>query len=111
MTQKTDPQIKDETSRQRAYDESATTPAQGDNPPPETDRGFLRNDGAPRPAVEGGKSLEREDKLVVAPSDERHPNAPDTLNADTGAKRSDAADGDIPSAAQELSDAYTLAEK
>lgn len=34
MTQKTDPQIKDETSRQRAYDESATTPEQGDNPPP-----------------------------------------------------------------------------
>jgi|GEM_PF-2671271 len=100
----TDVQRRDETSRQRAYDEPAERVS-------ETDRGVLRDDGQPRPPAEDDDEprIDEDRSPVYTPDDERHPNAPDTLMADMGAKPRTSGDAaqDTPISREELEDSYS----
>lgn len=89
MDRKSDPQARDEASRQRAHDPGP--PADARRP----DRGVLRDDGGPRPAGEGEDALDRDETPVIDPADPRHPPPPDTMGADTGPKPGQPA-GDDP---------------
>lgn len=87
-----DTQRRDEISRQRGYGETThRDEAENAGIAGETraapDRGMLRDDGQPKPSVEGDAALDRAGLPPVSPDDERHPNAPGTLNADKGAKK------------------------
>lgn len=77
------------------------------------EHGFLRDDGQkdrPVPettAQEDGPRLDVGANPVISPDDERHPNAPATLNADKGARKGEAnANSDIVNT-NELRDAYS----
>lgn len=55
----------------------------------DTDRGALRDDGQkdrPESEAEKAERLDEGNTPVVHPRDGRHPNSPETLNADKGAK-------------------------
>jgi hypothetical protein len=98
-----DARRRDETSRQRAYDEAAERVS-------DTDRGMLRDDGQPRPTAGGHEArIDEESSPVYTPDDERHPNAPDTLMADMGAKPRTSGDAaqDTPISREELEDSYS----
>ena len=115
-----DPQRRNDLSQQRGDGETPgreDTEQAGyrgtDSEAQEGEHGFLRDDGQKdRPEV-SGTAAERTQRLdegnnpVLMPRDGRHPNTPDTLNADTGAADTRAgALKQVPDT-QELEDAYS----
>ena len=73
-----------------------------------SDHGVLRDDGQKdRPVAEGaGTHLDEGNNPVLMPSDERFPNAPDTLNADKGSRPAEETANRENLNTQELVDAY-----
>ncbi|MFC7291795.1 hypothetical protein [Hirschia litorea] len=72
-TKPLDAQQIDEKNRQRGYDEVTPEDAV------QVDRGVFRDDGQPKPSSPYARKMERSDKSVKTPDDERHPNTPDTV--------------------------------
>jgi hypothetical protein len=114
----------DEVSRQRGYGEThhakqgATTNGPVDTagfPQPPgaedgADRGVLRDDGQPRPTADDSEPrLDEDGRPVFSPDDDRHPNAPDTLMSDMGAKSRASSDGpqETPVSREELEESYS----
>ncbi|KCZ48185.1 hypothetical protein [Hyphomonas pacifica] len=114
-----DPQRREDLSEQRGDGE---TPGRKDTDqagfrrgegPRDGEHGFLRDDGQkdrPQPdetAADRAEHLDEGNNPVLMPRDGRHPNAPDTLNADKGAES--ARPGALKPApdTQELEDAYS----
>lgn len=111
----TDPQRKQDVSQQRGYGE---TPGRSDetagagfragqSPGPEEDHGILRDDGQPRPVGEAGRHIDVQSSPVISPDDDRSPNMPAMLGADTGSRK--ATPGAIKPApgTAEFKDAYS----
>ena len=77
------------------------------------EHGFLRDDGqkdrpdAPGTAAERAQRLDEGNNPVLMPRDGRHPNAPETLNADTGAEATKAGAKTPAPDTQELEDVYS----
>jgi len=109
----------DEVSRQRGYGETHQAKQGGTTDAPvdtagftqapgaegDADRGVLRDDGQPRPAADNTEPrLDEGGRPVLSPDDERHPNAPDTLMSDMGAKPRASGDGpqETPVSREEL---------
>ena len=97
--QDNDTQRQHDLSQQRGYGEStdrdkaASLPGVKSTHEGQTegaDHGFLRDDGQARPEGTGTEQLDAGNNPVLSPRDERHPNAPATLNSDKGAARSKA---------------------
>ena len=115
-----DPQRRNELSQQRGEGE---TPGRDDtnqagfretaDQPRDGEHGFLRDDGqkdrpdAPSTAAERAQRLDEGNNPVLMPRDGRHPNAPGTLNADTGAEATKAGAKTPAPDTQELEDAYS----
>lgn len=115
-----DPQRRDDLSQQRGEGE---TPGRSDTnqagfresspQPRDGEHGFLRDDGQKdRPQASGtagerARRLDEGNNPVLMPRDGRHPNTPDTLNADTGAEDSKAGAKTPAPDTQELEDAYS----
>ncbi|MEQ8298953.1 MAG: hypothetical protein RH945_00240 [Hyphomonas sp.] len=89
-----DPQREHDLSQQRGYGE---TPGRDDETAEAgfrageatdmgDDHGILRDDGQPRPEGSDGQHIDDQRNPVVSPDDDRSPNAPATLGADTGAR-------------------------
>ena len=115
-----DPQRQNDLSQQRGEGE---TPGRDDtnqagfretaDEPRDGEHGFLRDDGqkdrpdAPGTAAERAQRLDEGNNPVLMPRDGRHPNAPGTLNADTGAEATKAGAKTPAPDTQELEDAYS----
>lgn len=115
-----DPQRQNDLSQQRGEGE---TPGRDDtnqagfretaDQPRDGEHGFLRDDGqkdrpdAPGTAAERAQRLDEGNNPVLMPRDGRHPNAPTTLNADTGAEATRAGAKTPAPDTQELEDAYS----
>ena len=115
-----DTQRQDDISQQRGDGE---TPGRNDtnqagfrrteDQPQDGEHGFLRDDGqtdrpeAPGTAAERARRLDEGNNPVLVPRDGRHPNAPQTLNADTGPADTQAGALKRAPDTQELEDAYS----
>ena len=84
-----------------------------DDQPQDGEHGFLRDDGqkdrpdAPGTAAERAQRLDEGKNPVLMPRDGRHPNAPETFNADTGAEDTKAGALKQSPDTHELEDAYS----